>query len=137
MRFLVDEFAGDLARMRRLSAGELRERLLSVSGVGRETADSIILYALDKPTFVVDAYTARVLLRHGLIDETADHDEIKETFESNLPVDVKMFNEYHGLLVTVGKLHCKKRPVCEGCPLDVLFESPRCRPKDGLDGFDD
>ncbi len=137
VRFLVEEFAGDLGAMRRLSAGELRERLLSVNGVGRETADSIALYALEKPTFVVDAYTARVMHRHGLIDETADYDEIKETFESNLPLDAKMFNEYHGLIVRVGKLHCRKRPVCEGCPLDVLFESPRSRPKVAPDDFDD
>ncbi len=128
VRFLADEFDGSIDAMRRLPTGELRERLLTVSGVGRETCDSILLYALEKPTFVVDAYTARVLLRHGLIDETADYEEIKETFESSLPADEKLFNEYHALLVRVGKLHCRKVPVCDGCPLDVLFDNPTQRP---------
>jgi endonuclease III related protein len=128
VRFLMNEFSGDLDAMRRRGVGDLRERLLSVSGVGRETCDSILLYALGKPTFVVDAYTARVLLRHGLVDESADYDEIKETFESNLPVDVQMFNEYHALLVRAGKLHCQKHPKCQECPLDALFEDPSRRP---------
>ena len=96
----------------------LREELLSVSGIGRETADAILLYAGNLPTFVVDAYTARILYRHGLIDESADYDEIKDTFESNLPADVPLFNEYHALLVQVGKLHCRPRAKCEGCPLE-------------------
>ena len=128
VRFLVDEFDGDLDAMRRLGTGDLRERLLSVSGIGRETCDSILLYALDKPTFVVDAYTCRVLLRHGLIDESADYDEIKETFESSLPQDAQMFNEYHALLVQAGKRHCRPKPICVGCPLDALFASPEDRP---------
>ena len=129
LRFVMDEFDGDLGAMGRLSTGDLRERLLAVSGVGRETCDSILLYALEKPTFVVDAYTARVLLRHGLIDESADYDEIKETFESALPQDARLFNEFHALLVQAGKRHCKPRPVCEDCPLDALFENPSQRPQ--------
>jgi endonuclease III related protein len=129
VRFVMDEYDGDLAAMRRRSLGELREGLMGVSGVGRETCDSILLYALDKATFVVDAYTARVLHRHGLIDETADYDEIKETFESSLPEDARLFNEYHALLVQVGKKHCRPRPICESCPLDALFSSPRQRPQ--------
>ena len=128
VRFLVDEFEGDLGRMKRLSASDLRERLLSVSGVGLETCDSILLYALDKPVFVVDAYTARVLQRHGIIDESADYEEIKETFESSLPEDVKLFNEYHALLVQVGKRHCRKIAKCDGCPLDAMFDDPKQRP---------
>jgi endonuclease-3 related protein len=96
----------------------LREELLSVNGIGRETADSILLYAGDLPTFVVDTYTARIMCRHGLIDEGADYDEIKELFESSLPDDVALFNEYHALIVQVGKNHCKPRPKCEGCPLE-------------------
>ncbi len=116
--WLWERYDGDLDRMFATSLSALREELLSVSGIGRETADAILLYAGNLPTFVVDAYTARILYRHGLIDESADYDEIKETFESNLPSDVPLFNEYHALLVQVGKLHCRPRAKCEGCPLE-------------------
>jgi endonuclease-3 related protein len=115
--WLWERFDGDLDQMFACSLYALREELLSIRGIGRETADAILLYAGELPTFVVDAYTARILRRHGLIDETADYDEIKELFESNLPSDTQLFNEYHALLVQVGKTHCKPRPKCEGCPL--------------------
>jgi len=120
--WLFDAAEGDVARALAPGVHDLRERLLGVSGVGRETCDSIILYGAEKPTFVVDAYTHRVLLRHDLIDPSADYDEIKELFESNLPHDVQLFNEFHALFVRVGRLYCKKRPRCSQCPLDVLFE---------------
>lgn len=110
-------YDGDLDRMFAAGVATLREQLLSVSGIGRETADAIILYAGNLPTFVVDAYTARILRRHGLIDESADYDEIKDLFESSLPADATYFNEYHALLVQVGKLHCRPRPRCDACPL--------------------
>ena len=126
--FLFDEFDGDLDALFALAVFDLREALLSVSGIGRETCDSIILYAAEKPTFVVDAYTHRVLLRHDLIDEEADYDEIKELFESSLPAEVQLFNEFHALLVRVGKVYCKKQPACAECPLDVLFEDKSRRP---------
>jgi endonuclease-3 related protein len=116
--WLWERYDGDLDRMFATSLPTLREELLSVSGIGRETADAILLYAGNLPTFVVDAYTARILYRHGLIDESADYDEIKDTFESNLPADVPLFNEYHALLVQVGKVHCRPRAKCEGCPLE-------------------
>ena len=96
----------------------LRDELLSVPGIGRETADSILLYAGGLATFVVDAYTARILYRHRQIDESADYDEIKDLFESNLPADAQLFNEYHALLVQVGKQHCRPRPCCSACPLE-------------------
>jgi endonuclease-3 related protein len=133
IRWFMEEFRGDVASMQRCSVSDLRERLLSVSGVGRETCDSIILYALHKPTFVVDAYTYRILLRHGIIDESADYDEIKETFESNLSSDAKLFNEFHALLVRVGKLYCKKTALCEKCPLDALFADKSERPGEAVD----
>ena len=116
--WLWDRFDGDLDRMFTLSVDELREELLGVNGIGRETADSILLYAGHLPTFVVDAYTARIFTRHGLIDASADYDEIKELFESSLPEDVPLFNEYHALIVRIGKHHCKPRARCEGCPLE-------------------
>lgn len=108
----------DLNRMFATPLYTLREELLSVSGIGRETADAILLYAGGLPTFVVDAYTARILRRHQLIDGDADYEEIKELFESALPENVDLFNEFHALLVQVGKQHCRPRAKCEGCPLE-------------------
>lgn len=119
--WLWEQYDGSLDSMFATALTTLREELLSVSGIGRETADAILLYAGHLPSFVVDAYTARILYRHGLIDDSADYDEIKDTFESNLPTDVPLFNEYHALLVQVGKLHCRPKPKCEGCPL-ACFE---------------
>jgi len=116
--WFVDRFDGDLDAMFATDVYSLREELLSVSGIGRETADAILLYAGELPVFVVDAYTARILYRHNLIDDSADYEEIRDLFESHLPDDVPMFNEYHALLVQVGKKHCKPRAKCEGCPLE-------------------
>jgi endonuclease-3 related protein len=118
VEWLWREHEGDLASLERLSVPDLREALLSVRGIGRETADSIILYALNKPTFVVDAYTARVLRRHRLIDGEADYEQIKSLFEDALPQDPGLFNEYHALLVAVGKKHCRPSARCAGCPLE-------------------
>lgn len=111
---------GRLDSMFAASMPTLREELLSISGIGPETADAILLYAAEKPSFVVDAYTARILYRHRLIDETADYHEIKELFESNLPEDIPLFNEYHALLVEVGKRHCRPRARCQDCPLSIF-----------------
>jgi len=116
--WLHENYDGDLERMFATPLDTLREELLSIAGVGRETADAILLYAGQLPSFVVDAYTARILFRHRLIDDSADYDEIKDLFESNLPADVQFFNEYHALLVQVGKLHCRPRARCQGCPLE-------------------
>lgn len=118
IQWFHDRFALDLDRMFEMSVSSLREELLEVSGIGRETADAILLYAGRMPSFVVDAYTARILYRHNLIDRSADYDEIKELFESNLPDDVQLFNEYHALLVDVGKKHCRPKARCDGCPLE-------------------
>jgi len=128
--FLFDRFDGDLDALFALSVYDMREELIRVNGIGRETCDSIVLYAAGKPTFVVDTYTARILLRHDLIDESADYDEIKEQFESSLPSDAALFNEFHAHLVQVGKLYCRKRPRCETCPLRVIFPPGRTHPPD-------
>lgn len=96
----------------------LREKLLTVKGIGPETADSILLYAAEKPIFVVDAYTHRILSRHGLIGEESSYQEIQEFFMDNLPEETSLFNEYHALIVQLGKKFCKKnRPLCRECPL--------------------
>ena len=103
----------------------LQEELLSVNGIGRETADSMILYAAGKPTFVVDTYTYRILLRHGLIAPEDDYDAIKDLMESSLPQDVALYNDYHAQLVEAGKNFCKPRPRCPGCPLEAFPHDPQ------------
>lgn len=109
---------GDLAAFLAQPAERLRQTLLAVKGIGPETADSIILYAANQPIFVVDAYTHRLLLRHNLISEEADYQEIQELFMDNLPADPALFNEYHALIVRCGKEFCKKsNPNCAACPL--------------------
>jgi len=101
--------------------GPLRERLLAVNGIGKETADSILLYAAERPVFVVDAYTHRILNRHGLVPEECGYDELQEFFMDSLPRDPALFNEYHALLVRAGKEFCRKSsPRCQGCPLEDL-----------------
>jgi endonuclease-3 related protein len=101
-----------------LPTGELREALLGVRGVGPETADSIVLYAAGKPSFVVDAYTRRVLSRHGLMEGQPPYEEIRAWFMALIPEDAPLYNEFHALLVAVGHNFCApKRPRCGSCPL--------------------
>jgi endonuclease-3 related protein len=115
--FLFEEYNGNIKRMSKERLRELREKLLGVNGIGPETADSILLYGLKKPIFVVDAYTKRILSRHGVISEEASYDEVQNLFMDHLPLDEKLFNEYHALFVYLGKTVCKKIPKCELCPL--------------------
>ncbi len=118
LRFLFKSYKGNLTKMSLKDTKELRQQLLSVNGIGPETADSILLYALDKPVFVVDAYTKRILSRHRLVREGADYIEVQNLFMQNLKKDVKLFNEYHALLVKLGKEFClKSKPKCHICPL--------------------
>jgi len=118
LSFFFKNYRGETRFMAQASLQELRNGLLSVNGIGQETADSILLYALDKPVFVVDAYTKRVLLRHRLIGKKADYLQTQDLFMKNLKCDVKLFNEYHALLVKLGKEFClKQKPRCEVCPL--------------------
>jgi endonuclease III related protein len=98
----------------------LREELLAVRGIGRETCDSILLYAGGKPTFVVDAYTKRLFSRLGLVRETDSYEAVRSLFMDCLPHDSALFNEYHALIVEHCKRHCRKKPLCEGCPLKGL-----------------
>jgi len=121
LAFLVNRYGGSLEAMFRTGLPELREQLLAVHGIGPETADSILLYAGALPAFVVDTYTHRVFARHGWIGFDADYYQLKEHFESGLPTDARLFNEYHALLVRVGKVHCRKTPKCQGCPLAELL----------------
>jgi endonuclease-3 related protein len=117
VRFLFQESDGNLDHLLDQEVETLRGKLLSINGIGPETADSILLYAGDKPTFVVDAYTRRILYRHNLIPEESPYDEVRDFFMDCLEPDASMFNEYHALLVHVGHTFCsKKSPRCSGCP---------------------
>jgi endonuclease-3 related protein len=119
--FLDREYGGSLSRMTREKTAALREALLGVHGIGPETADSILLYACGKPVFVVDAYTGRILRRHHIISEDAGYKEIQQLMMSELPRSVKLYNEFHALLVKLGKEYCKKKnPRCGECPLGEL-----------------
>ena len=121
IRFLDERHAGDLDRLFDQPVDALREQLLSINGIGPETADSILLYAAHLPTFVVDAYTARIFKRHGWIEPEADYYAIKSFAEDQLPEDVETFNEFHALIVQVGKQHCGKVAKCDGCPLQSML----------------
>ncbi len=106
--------AGDLTTR---DTAALREELLEINGVGPETADSILLYGLGRLSFVVDQYTYRVLTRHHLAPEESTYDEMKELFESQIPKDVPLYNDFHAQIVRVGKEFCRAKPRCETCPL--------------------
>ncbi len=117
VNFLFENYAGNVKRMRKENLRTLRKKLLGVKGIGPETADSILLYGLGKPIFVVDAYTKRILSRHRMISERASYEEIQSLFMRNLPHHRRLFNEYHALLVHLGKTVCKKVPRCDVCPI--------------------
>ena len=118
-RFLAEKYDGDLKQLLHLDLPSLRAELLSVHGIGEETADAIILYAAGKPSFVVDAYTKRIFSRLGLIGEKESYRVVRDLFMENLPTEVTLYNEYHALLVRHGKERCRSRvPLCLGCPLE-------------------
>jgi endonuclease III related protein len=117
--YFVTRYQGSIARMRREPLERLRSELLQVHGIGPETADSILLYAMDKPSFVIDAYTRRILERHGLTTRKAGYEDLRSMFENSLPHRVRLFNEYHALFVRLAKTHCRPKPRCDGCPLSV------------------
>jgi endonuclease-3 related protein len=118
LKFFIDHYESNLRNMSTQDTSSLRQQLLSIKGIGPETADSILLYVLDRPVFVVDAYTKRVFLRHRLIREDAGYNEMQNLFMQNLKSEVKLFNEYHALLVKLGKEFClKNKPKCDICPL--------------------
>jgi endonuclease-3 related protein len=116
---------GDLGRMLSQETEALGEELLSIWGIGEETADDIVLYAANKPVFVIDAYTRRVFGRLGLGGAARSYGEWQVLFHSSLPRDAVLFNEYHALLVRHGKDVCRKEPKCEGCSLREVCEAGR------------
>ena len=121
---LWDEHGGSLDSLMDGDVDSARRRLLAIHGVGPETADAILLYAGQRPTFVVDAYTRRILRRHHLIDKPDGYEAVRQMFQHAVEPDAQRYNEYHALLVAVGKQHCRTRPRCEGCPLADLPHDP-------------
>ena len=117
---LNQEHGGSLDRLFALDTASLRQELLSIHGIGPETADSILLYAAHRPVFVIDAYTNRIIGRLGLAPASDSYEAFQRLFMENLPHDEGMFNEYHALLVRHGKDVCRKKPRCEGCCLGEL-----------------
>lgn len=115
--WFVERAGGDIRALQDLPTETLRRELLEVSGVGPETADSILLYALGRPVFVIDTYTWRVLSRHGWIPEETGYEEMRELMEGALPAEVPLYNEFHALLVRVGHDYCRPTARCEECPL--------------------
>ena len=109
-----------LEKMFRKPLPALRQELLNIKGIGPETADSIILYASEKPVFVIDAYTRRIFSRLGLINENATYEDIQNLFHRSLKLDILLFKEYHALIVEHAKRHCRKQPLCAGCVLSGL-----------------
>lgn len=117
VEYLDAHYNGDLQKMFAQPTQRLRTELLSIWGIGPETADSILLYAAHKPVFVVDAYTRRIFSRLGLVSSTISYDELQRFFMTQLPRSVKLFNEYHALIVRHGKEVCRSKPRCAQCVL--------------------
>ena len=117
LNLLFAGYSGSMEKMAAAPLAVLRPELLTVKGIGPETADSILLYGLEKPTFVVDAYTFRILSRHGLATDPCSYEELQTTFTEALPPATELYQEYHALLVQTGKDFCRPRPRCSTCPL--------------------
>jgi endonuclease-3 related protein len=120
--YLIRRFGGSLEEMGRVKTPELREELLKTHGIGPETADTILLYAVGKPVFVIDAYTKRILANHGLIAPDMPYEALRGCFERNLEPEVALFREFHAQIVLTGKHFCRKRPLCLCCPLEPFLE---------------
>lgn len=115
--FLQGRYQGSLKKMFRRRTDLLRSELLSVNGIGPETADSILLYAGNKPAFVIDAYTKRIFSRHGILGYEKSYEEFQSLFMKRLPRSAPLYNQYHAMLVNIGKDYCHRRPLCGSCPL--------------------
>ncbi|NWF38560.1 endonuclease III domain-containing protein [Mariprofundus sp. NF] len=114
---------GEISGLKKQPMAEMRAQLLALSGIGPETADSMLLYGLEKPIFVVDAYTRRIFTRLGLLPEKIDYDGIQNYFHQQLEPQLSLFQEYHALIVEHAKRHCRSQPVCDNCPLHACCAS--------------
>lgn len=117
IKFLSEKHSLSLNKLSRRETAVLREELLGVNGIGPETCDSILLYAFKRPVFVVDAYTKRIFSRHKFFRSDAGYEEVQKIFVASLPADEEIYNEYHALIVRLGKEHCRKKPRCGSCPI--------------------
>ncbi len=123
-QMIESKYEGELTFFFEDNLEDSRENLLKVKGVGPETADAILLYAAEKPVFVIDTYTHRVFSRHHLVEEDTDYFSLQQEFMDNLPEDTLLFNEFHALIVMVAKEFCKKKnPRCSDCPLQRVEEN--------------
>jgi endonuclease-3 related protein len=120
VEWLDENYLDDLNKLFAIDVGMLRKRLLSIHGIGNETADSIILYAANKPIFVIDTYTRRIISRVGLLSRDDSYVNYQKYFMDNLPSDFRLFNEYHALLVRLGKEACRKQPLCTQCCINCF-----------------
>ncbi len=126
VKFFVERYRGSITAMQKLDTQRLREELLAVNGIGPETADSILLYAVGKPVMVVDTYTHRIFARHGWVTHGTAYHPLQEHLTGQLPTDAVIFNEFHALLVHVGHHYCSPVPRCDECPLRGML------PKSGI-----
>ncbi|MFH1622649.1 MAG: hypothetical protein ABIA97_05985 [Candidatus Omnitrophota bacterium] len=116
--FIQKYYQGELSNMQRISTLTLKNELLGINGIGPETADSILLYALNKPIFVIDAYTKRIFTRLNKVHLNYSYDDLQNFFMKNFKKNARLFNEYHALIVRLGKDYCKKnKPNCKECPI--------------------
>ena len=119
VKHLIDNYQGSIRKMSKVPTARLRTELRQIKGIGNETADSMLLYALHRPVFVIDAYTRRIFSRHRLIGYSDDYMKIQRIFTDIIPPDTDQYNEYHALLVCVGKKYCHKNdPDCSSCPVN-------------------
>ncbi len=118
---ILTKWGGGLGEFLAQDMEALRSDLLAIRGIGPETADSIVLYAAFKPSFVVDTYTYRIFSRHGWVDESISYEELRDYFMGAMEPDVPFFQEFHALLVRTGHLYCRKTALCQSCPLNVFF----------------
>jgi endonuclease III related protein len=123
--WLGEAFADNIDNMAKCETSDLREQLLSVYGIGPETADSILLYAAEKPVFVIDTYTRRIVSRIGLMKEEDNYNDYQKLFMTNIKADVTIYNEYHALLVQLAKDACNKKPLCHKCCLKDICSFAR------------
>ena len=118
---ILEKWGGSLEEFLAQDMEFLRADLLTIRGIGPETADSIVLYAAFKPSFVVDTYTYRIFSRHGWVEEAISYEDLRDYFMGAMEPDVPAFQEFHALLDRTGHLYCRKTALCHSCPLNVFF----------------
>jgi len=124
-RWFLDRADGKVGKLIDTETHILREELLNLNGVGPETADSILLYAFERPVFVIDAYTKRIMFRIGITEEKSSYHDLQLLFESNLPRDIQLYNDFHAQFVALGHNYCRPKPICQNCPIQLHCNQTR------------